>query len=309
VQVIGESDLNDPRVILPTERGGYGLDAQWSDDFHHAVHAHLTGERRGYYQDFGDARQLARVLETPFLFAGEYSPHRGRKHGATPAGLSGDRFVVCVQNHDQVGNRAKGERLTALLGSWAKQRLASSLMLLSPHLPLLFMGEEYGEGRPFPFFCSFCDDQLIEAVRQGRKREFADFVTDAGEVPDPHGEGTFASARLSWSWPDGTPHAGLRRLYADLLAARRRWPGMRDFGRRAARVVDGGVLEMVRGDRLRVYFNLAGEARALPAAEGAVLFASELTRYCGDRRGLGEVRELRPYECVAVGPREWQGFA
>ena len=234
--VVGESDLNDPRVLYPPDRGGYGLDAQWSDDFHHAVHAFLTGERVGYYVDFGEAEQLARVFERPFLYAWDYSPYRGRKHGAPAEGLSGDRFVVCLQNHDQVGNRASGDRLNALLGSPAKQRLAAGLLLLSPHLPLLFMGEEYGEENPFPFFCSFGDPQLVQAVREGRKKEFDAFAWK-GEVPDPQGEDTFASAKLSWSWPEGTQRAGLRRLYRDLLSARREWPALRDFERRSAHLL------------------------------------------------------------------------
>src|SRR5262249_46950288 len=178
--------------------------------------------------------QLARAFEQPFVYAWDYSPYRGRKHGAPPEGLAGDRFVVCVQNHDQVGNRARGDRLNVLLGPPAKQRLAAGLLLLAPYLPLVFMGEEYGEENPFPFFCSFCDPQLVQAVREGRKREFDAFAWQ-GEVPDPHGEDTFESARLSWSWPEGTPRAGLRRLYRDLLAARREWPALRDFQRRAAR--------------------------------------------------------------------------
>src|SRR5205823_6190348 len=176
-----------------------------------------------------------------------------------------DRFVVSIQNHDQVGNRARGDRLAALLPPPAR-RLAACLMLLSPHLPLLFMGEEYGEENPFPFFCSFGDPALAQAVREGRRREFAGFAWQ-GEVPDPQAEDTFAAARLSWSWPEGTPRAGLRRLYADLLAARRQWPALRDFRDRAARLLPGAegglVLELVRGGReaepgktVQVYFNL-----------------------------------------------------
>ncbi|HZU37655.1 MAG TPA: malto-oligosyltrehalose trehalohydrolase, partial [Gemmataceae bacterium] len=148
VHIIAESDLNDPRLLWPVERGGFGLDAQWADDFHHAAHVFLTGENQGYYEDFGPRTDLARVLQTPFLYAGQYSRHRDRKHGAVPEGLSGDRFVVALQNHDQVGNRARGDRLITLLDDPAKQRLATSLLLLSPYLPLLFMGEEYGEDRP-----------------------------------------------------------------------------------------------------------------------------------------------------------------
>jgi maltooligosyltrehalose trehalohydrolase len=319
VHVIAESDLNDPRLLLPPERGGYGLDAQWSDDFHHAVHAYFTGERSGYYQDFGSARQLAKVLTNPFLYAGDYSPHRDRKHGAPPEGLSGDRFVACLQNHDQVGNRARGDRLPALLRDPAKQRLASSLMLLSPYLPLLFMGEEYGEENPFPFFCSFSDPQLIEAVREGRKREFAAFA-DQGEVPDPHAEATFHSAALSWSWPEGTPRAGLRRLYADLLAARREWPALKDFKRRTARLLpdedSGPVLELVRGvektGEARAFFNLGDRPHPLPGAPDRgqrVLFSSEWVRYAGPRRDFNSIDELLPCECVVFGPSAWKLFS
>lgn len=314
IHIVAESDQNDPRVLRAPEQGGLGLDAQWSDDFHHAVHAYLTGERRGYYSEFGEAGQIAKALETPFLFAGDYSPFRGRKHGAPPTGLSGDRFVVCIQNHDQVGNRARGDRLTTMLGSHAKHRLAASLMLLSAHLPLLFMGEEYAEENPFPFFCSFCDEKLIEAVRQGRKREFADFVSSADEVPDPHGEQTFDSARLSWSWPEGTPRAAIRRLYRDLLTARKRWPALRDFTTRTVRVVpdDGhpAVIEFTRGaggDRVRAYFNLTPEVQPPPAPlakDEAVLLSSEYTHYCGIRRREGPVGDLHGFECMVIGPSD-----
>jgi len=313
IHIIAESDLNDPRLLLPPERGGYGLDAQWSDDFHHAMHAYFTGERRGYYTDFGPARQLAEVLTQPFLYAWDYSPHRDRKHGAPPEGLSGDRFVVCLQNHDQVGNRASGDRLLALLGNPAKQRLASSLLLLSPHLPLLFMGEEYGEDNPFPFFCSFGDVPLIEAVREGRKREFAAFA-EQGAVPEPHAEETFASARLSWSWPENTPRAGLRRLHADLLTARREWPALRDFDRRTARLLPdndaGPVLELVRGEAVAL-FNLADQPQPLPSGvcEGRPMrFSSEATRYGGGRQNGHSLDGLLPYECTVFGPAAWRVF-
>jgi len=320
IHVIAESDQNDPRILQPPGRGGYGMDAQWSDDFHHAVHSYLTGETRGYYSDYGEARQVAQALRTPFLFAWDYSPHRGRKHGSPPEGLGGDRFVVCIQNHDQVGNRAKGDRISTLVRDPAKQRLAASLMLLSPYLPLLFMGEEYGETRSFPFFCSFHGEQLIQAVREGRKREFADFLGNGETVPDPAAVETFESAKLSWSWPEGTVHGGLRRMYRDLLAARRGWPAMRDFVNRTARLVGeegaGGVVELVRGTdagasagQLRAYFNLAARAAPLPSPTGPsekVLFSSESSGYCGTRKKLADVKELLPFECIAIGPDEWK---
>jgi maltooligosyltrehalose trehalohydrolase len=318
--VVGESDLNDPRLLYPYDRGGDGLDAQWADDFHHAAHAVFTGERAGYYVDFGEPGQLARALECPFVYAWHYSRFRGRKHGSPPEGLSGDRFVVCLQNHDQVGNRARGDRLNVLLGSPAKQRLAAGVLLLSPYLPLLFMGEEYGEENPFPFFCSFGDPALIEAVREGRKREF-DAFSWQGEVPDPQGEETFASARLSWSWPEGTHRAGLRRLYRDLLTARREWPALRDFEHRSARLLDGEqgrgpLLELVRGGEssggsVRALFNLGDRPVRLPegiAGETSVLLGSEAAAYGGDRREAGPVAALAPFEFVALGPPSWRAF-
>ena len=316
--VIAESDLNDPRLLHPVERGGYDLDGQWADDFHHAIHAYLTGERRGYYGDFGTARQVADAFNTPFLYAGDYSPYRERTHGASPAGLAGDRFVVCIQNHDQVGNRPRGERLSRILGSCAEQRLAASLMLLSPYVPLLFMGEEYGEDRPFPFFCSFTDAGLVQAVREGRRREFADFVVE-GEIPDPDAIETFASARLSWAWPDGTPRAGLRLLYRDLLTARREWPALRDFERRSARLIpdpaSGPVFELFRYDDgseggIRALFNLGNQAqRVLPSSAGQrVLFTSETSRYAGARATIDTVVELLPHECIVYGPETCRSF-
>lgn len=317
--IIAESDLNDPRLLWPKERGGYGLDAQWSDDFHHAVHTYLTGERQGYYQDFGEAAQLAEVLECPFLYTWDYSPYRDRKHGAPPEGLSGDCFVVCLQNHDQVGNRAAGDRWAHLLKTPAQQRLAASILLFSPYLPLLFMGEEYGEEHPFPFFCSFIDPQLVQAVREGRKREFASFSWQ-GEVPDPQGEHTFASARLSWSWPEGTHRSCLRRLYSDLLAARREWDPLRNFRDRAAQLLSsekGPILHLVRGGKkhkpgqtLQVFFNLVGETQRLPGRlldpSETLLFSSESRRYQGSRHDAVSAREILPHECLAFGSGSWR---
>ena len=203
-----------------------------------------------------------------------------------------------------------------MLDSPAKQRLAAGLLLLSPYLPLLFMGEEYGEENPFPFFCSFEDPELGQSVREGRKKEFDAFAWQ-GEVPDPQGEETFASARLSWSWPQGTPRAGLRRLYRDLLAARREWPALRDFENRSARLVDGGtMLELIRGGRssggsVRALFNLGDRPVRLPdgtAGETSVLFRSEAPEYGGARRGAGPIDELASFEFIVLGPAGWRAF-
>jgi maltooligosyltrehalose trehalohydrolase len=313
IHVIAESDLNDPRLLLPPERGGYNLDAQWSDDFHHAVHAYLTGERQGYYEDFGRAQDLAQVLQQTFLYAGTFSRHRNRRHGAPSGNLPGDRFVVSIQNHDQVGNRARGDRFSKLL-SPAGQRLAGSLLLLSPHIPLLFMGEEYGEERPFQFFCSFSDGRLIDSVRKGRRHEFAAFAWQ-GEVPDPQSESTFNASRLSWSWPAETRQAGLRRLYADLLAARRRWPALQNLTDRTTHLLpapdQAAVLELIRGVRepelgktLQIYFNLTDQKQRLPHPRtpgDVVLFSSEAHYYGGERRHWDEIADLLPFECVVFG--------
>jgi maltooligosyltrehalose trehalohydrolase len=317
LHVIAESDLNDPKLLQPPDRGGYGLDAQWSDDFHHAVHAFLTGEQQGYYVDFGRAEDIAEVLRQPFLYAGRYSAFRDRKHGALVGDLSGDRFVVSIQNHDQVGNRAQGDRLAALLCPPA-QRLAACFLLLSPHVPLLFMGEEYGEGRPFPFFCSFEDAQLVENVRAGRRAEFAAFAWQ-GEVPDPQGETTFAASRLSWSWPNGTKAAGLRRLYADLLTARRAWPPLRDFVHRQARLLpEQGrpvVLHLTRGTGddgvIQVFFNLTNHPQSIdmpPESALVILFASESVRYAGNRVAPAGTNPLGPFECLVLGSPVLRSF-
>lgn len=317
--VIAESDLNDVRILLPEDRGGYGLDGQWSDDFHHTVHALLTDERQGYYSDYGDLEQLATVLEKTFALDGCFSRHRNRCHGAPSAGLSGDRFVGCIQNHDQVGNRAAGERLSHLL-SPPLQRLAAAFLLLAPHLPLLFMGEEYGEEHPFQFFCSFEGKELIEAVRKGRRQEFEAFHAGAAHVPDPQSFSTFDKSRLTWRW-DEVPHqAGLRRLYTDLLEARRVWPAMHNYAERMSRLHPGPngrvVLEMVRGGTtaerektIQAFFNHTDTVQNLPAKELPVLlFSSEWDRYDGGRASSADSLQLLPFECAVFGPSHWKRY-
>jgi maltooligosyltrehalose trehalohydrolase len=321
VHIVAESDLNDVRPLLPRQQGGYGLAAQWSDDFHHTVHAYLSGEQQGYYIDYGRAQDFPKLFEEAFVLDGGYSIHRDRSHGAPVAGLTGDRFVVCIQNHDQVGNRAVGERLGTLISPPA-QRLAVSLLLLAPYLPLLFMGEEYGEEQPFQFFCSFSEADLVENVRIGRWQEFAAFHSNRAEVPDPQAESTFAASRLTWSWEEEPHKAGLRRLYQDLLRARRVWPAMRDFTRRTARLLPGtqphALLELSRGasttapgTMLQAYFNLTPASQPLPSPAGLrVLWSSEAEQYNGSRRaGLSPQPLLLPYECVVFGPPIWHRYA
>ncbi|MDH4192984.1 MAG: malto-oligosyltrehalose trehalohydrolase [Nitrospirota bacterium] len=193
VHVIAESDLNDARIITPLSKGGYGLDGQWSDDFHHALHTVLTKERSGYYEDFGQLKDLANAIRDGVVYTGQYSPHRRRRHGNSFKQCSPGQLAVCAQNHDQIGNRAQGDRLSTLV-SFDALKVANAAVLLSPYLPLLFMGEEYGETAPFLYFIDHGDPDLIEAVRQGRKREFAAFGWT--DIPDPYDRGTFERSRL-----------------------------------------------------------------------------------------------------------------
>jgi maltooligosyltrehalose trehalohydrolase len=219
VHLIAESDLNDPRVVRPTSEHGLGFDAQWADDLHHALHSALTGETAGYYADFGGVEPVIAALEAPYVYAGTYSAHRDRVHGGPAAGLPRERFVVCAQNHDQVGNRAGGERLSALVPP-ERLRLAAALVLLSGYVPLLFMGEEYGETAPFQYFVSHGDAALLDAVRAGRRDEFASFGWE-GDVPDPADEATFRRSRLDRGKSSEPRHAAIHALYRDLLALRR----------------------------------------------------------------------------------------
>ncbi|HKQ86195.1 MAG TPA: malto-oligosyltrehalose trehalohydrolase, partial [Candidatus Acidoferrales bacterium] len=198
--VIAESDLNDARLLQLPACGGYGLDAQWSDDFHHSVHTLLTGEKSGYYADFGSIDDLDVVLREGWRYSGQYSRHRHRKHGNSPQSIAPDGFVVFTQNHDQVGNRAQGDRLSQLVDP-ESLALAAGITLLSPFVPLLFMGEEYGETHPFQYFTSHSDAPLIEAVRNGRREEFASFGWQ-GDLPDPQDERTFKRCVLDFTVRD-----------------------------------------------------------------------------------------------------------
>src|SRR5581483_5927845 len=224
ILVIAESDLNDTTVISDIKDGGWGLDAQWSDDFHHALHVLLTGERDGYYQDFRPMADLRTAMTDGFVYQGQVSPYRQRPHGMPSRHLPGERFIICSQNHDQVGNRAYGERLSALV-PFPALKLAAGLVLCAPSIPLLFMGEEYGEPAPFLYFTSRTDPALAQAVRDGRRREFARFAW-AREIPDPQDAQTFEHSRLDPALREQGHHRALLRFYRDLIAARKRSPAL-----------------------------------------------------------------------------------
>ena len=219
LHLIAESDLNDARLLRGPDHGGFGLDAQWSDDFHHSVHALLTKESRGYYSDFGGLAPLIKILQDGWFYQGQYSAYRKRSFGNSPSGLPYSKFVVCNQNHDQVGNRAFGERLAGLV-SFNALKLAAGVTLLAPFVPLLFMGEEYGETAPFQYFTSHGDPKLVEAVRRGRREEFTDFGWH-DEVPDPQDERTFARSHLNPLLKEKPPHQTLYDLYRELIRLRR----------------------------------------------------------------------------------------
>lgn len=229
--LIAESDLNDPRIIRSQEVGGYGIDAQWSDDFHHALHTVLTGENNGYYEDFGSLEQLAKVYRQGFVYTWDYSPHRHRYHGEDPKDCASSQFVVCSQNHDQIGNRMLGDRLSTLI-SFEALKLTAAALLLSPYIPMLFMGEEYGETAPFLYFVSHGDSDLIEAVRKGRKAEFAAFHEIGGqEAPDPQAEETFKKSQLNWEKRKTGEHQKLWLFHQKLLQMRRDIPALRNLDR------------------------------------------------------------------------------
>jgi len=222
--VIAEMDLNDPRFINPPAKGGYGLDAQWNDEFHHALRALLTGDTRSYYSDFGSIAHLEKAFRNTYVYDGIYSPHRKRTFGGHADNNPYDQFVVFSQNHDQVGNRARGERPGAYL-NLQQLKLAAATVLLSPYVPLLFMGEEYGETHPFQFFTHFSDQPLIEAVRKGRAAEFAGF-DDGSPLPDPHSEATFAESQLAGWQATEEPGATLLQYYKHLIRFRQTRPAL-----------------------------------------------------------------------------------
>ncbi len=258
--LIAESDLNDPRIVARREVGGYGMDAQWSDDFHHALHTVLTGERSGYYGDFGSLDQLATALRRAFVYAGHDAPDRGRRHGRVPVGIPGSRFLGYLQDHDQVGNRAQGDRSTHLM-STARLKIGAALVLCAPFVPMLFMGEEWGAGTPFQYFTDHPDPDLGRAVSEGRRQEFAAFGWKPEDVPDPQDVATFQRSKLDWTEIDRLPHAEVLAWHRDLIALRRRYPELTDGRLDGVEVIvesDEGHLTLRRG-RIEVLVNLGNK--------------------------------------------------
>ncbi|WP_430501645.1 malto-oligosyltrehalose trehalohydrolase [Micromonospora trifolii] len=276
LSLIAESDLNDPRVITPREAGGLGLHAQWNDDAHHALHTLLTGERQGYYGDFGSLETLSDVLTGGFFHAGTWSSFRNRHHGRpVDPRVPGHRFVAYLQNHDQIGNRATGDRISASL-SPSLLRVGATLLLTAPFTPMLFMGEEWAASTPWQFFTSHPEPELASAVRTGRRREFASHGWPEGDVPDPQDPQTFARSRLDWAELDKPEHREMLAFYQRLIGLRRSLPDLSDPRLNAVSVQHGDqFLVMRRGDTL-VVANLAGRGQgvSLPGVARRVLLAT-----------------------------------
>ena len=263
--LIAESDLNAPCIVRSREANGYGIDAQWNDDFHHALHTVITGERKGYYEDFGSLAQLAKVFQDVFVYDGIYSPHRKSIHGRPATGLSARHFLAYSQNHDQVGNRAQGERLCHLT-NLGRAKIAAALVLTSPFVPMLFQGEEFAASSPFQYFSQHEDPDLGQKVSEGRKNEFKAFGWDPDEVPDPQERETFERSKLRWDEVHQGEHEEMLEWYKRLIALRRSSPELTggrltevsvNFDERAQWFV------LTRGD-IEIVCNLSADRQAIP---------------------------------------------
>jgi maltooligosyltrehalose trehalohydrolase len=278
--VVAESDRNDPRVVRTPDAGGWGVDAVWADEFHHAVHTALTGETDGYYADFGSLAQVARAWRDAWVYTGEYSPFRGRVHGRPAAGVAGSRFVVFLQNHDQVGNRATGDRITSvgrMARSPGRAKVGAALTLLAPFVPLVFQGEEWAATAPFLYFTDHQDPELGRLVSEGRRREFASFGWAPSDVPDPQEASTFQASKLDWDSLDEPYHAAMLGWYRELIALRRSLVGLSDGRRDLAETAfdeDEGWLLLSRG-AVVVAVNLGTSTVTLGMGAASLLMASE----------------------------------
>ncbi len=277
--LIAESDLNDPRLLLPRQSGGFGLHAQWNDDFHHALHAILTGEHAGYYADFGTLEDLSQALRHGFVYDGRYSVYRRRHHGRRASGLGGQTLLAYLQTHDQIGNRAKGERSSRTM-SLGRLKTGATLVLTSPFVPMLFQGEEWGASTPFLYFTDHQERSLAEAVREGRRREFAVFGWEADEIPDPQSSETFDLSKLDWSEPTKSPHAEVLGYHQRLIRLRHAEPVLA-----AGRLEDVGTryneqdrwLVVERGP-ISVACNFGAHPQRIPLHPGkhGILLATEI---------------------------------
>lgn len=311
IWVIPENDRNDARLIRPREEGGLGLDAQWSDDLHHALHTLLTGEADGYYVDFGRIEHLVKAFTEGFVYSGQYSAYRRRRHGNSSRDIPAHRFVVCAQNHDQVGNRRMGKRLSQLV-TLEGLKLAAATVLLSPFVPLLFAGEEYGETSPFLYFVHHSDPSLIEAVRKGRREEFSRFAW-RGEIPDPQDESTFQRCKLRRALREERHHRVLYDFYKELIRLRKGLPalaclnkdGVQAVGHESEKVLF--VRRWSSDDQIFAVFNF-GEAPAtlsFPVSPGpwTLRLDSSEPRWAGTGGAIPDKLSSTGKVVITLGPR------
>lgn len=274
--LIAESDLNDPRIVTAREAGGFGIDAQWSDDFHHALFAVLAREPQGgYYQDFGELRQLAKALEETFVYDGVYSKYRKRVHGRRATHLPQSRFLGYIQNHDQIGNRAVGDRLVASAG-FERAKAAAAIVLTSPFVPMLFQGEEWAASAPFQYFADHDDPQMARLVSEGRKKEFEAFGWSPDSIPDPEKKETFERSKLDWSEQDHGRHAEMLAWYRDLIRLRKSKPALNNSEPLATRVRFDSTQKWIAVERgeVTVLCNLAEETQSHSLPAGAEILLS-----------------------------------
>ena len=310
ILVIAETALNDPRWVRPRERGGFGMDGQWLDDFHHALRTALTNERGGYYGDYDGVASLAKSLTDRYVYDGRHSAHWRRRRGQPATDVPTNHFVAFAQNHDQVGNRARGERLPELT-SFEQRKLAAATLLLSPFVPLLFMGEEYGEANPFLYFVSHLSPELVEAVRKGRREEFAAFVWE-GEVPDPADEATFARCRLDRAAQHRPGHHELYALHRALLWLRRETAVLRPGGTEPAVAHDAAagwvVLGWAHPEAPHVaVLNFAAEPRDVPlgvtlAGTWRLVLSTDDAAFGGEGRAPATLDVTEPARAVVPAP-------
>jgi maltooligosyltrehalose trehalohydrolase len=276
--LIPESDLNDPRLLWPRDRGGYQLDAQWSDDFHHALHTVLTGERLGYYLDFGAISDIGKALSGAFVYDGKYSAHRRRVHGRPVTGLGGRRFLGYLQNHDQIGNRARGERSTHLM-SLGRLKIGAALVMTSPFLPMIFQGEEWGASTPFFYFTDYQEPELAKAVREGRCREFAAFGWKPEETADPQAQETFEQSKLKWKEISEPPYHEILEWHKKLIQLRRVEPEFSDddFKNIHTKHDEKNRWLVVERKSISIVCNFSGFPQHIPIRQGPqkILLASE----------------------------------
>jgi maltooligosyltrehalose trehalohydrolase len=302
--VIAESDLNQPRIVMPREAGGDGLDAQWNDDFHHALHTILTGETAGYLADFGAIAQLAKCLTRGFVYDGTYSKSRRRRHGRPVLGLSAHRFVAFMQNHDQVGNRATGERLGHLV-TMDQLKISAAILMTSPFIPMLFQGEEWNASSPFQYFTDHQDSALAESVRKGRRAEFAHFVAHASQVPDPQALQTFERSKLDWDEGDRGEHREIFEWYRQLIGLRR---SVRDFENGelqldAVKFDEAARWICVSRGECVVVCNFATTAQRIPIAQDANRLRVSIASRPGVRVDGSEI-DLPPVSVAILTPED-----